>query len=156
VRLNFDLADGLVEGTVGGFYLDQEGDYEARVDLNYVGHTIDFIHGPDTTPSTSKALFATATVRPIDALGITGGLRYTKDRKVYTYFRSNPDGTLPNPGVCFSNPAGFLTDAGGNILVDGNGAPISAPGSQLSSLDMAPNCILNGLFGVPGLFEGDR
>src|SRR5690606_26594311 len=83
VRLNFEAADGMVQGTVGGFYLDQEGDYTARVDLNYVNPTIDFIHGPDSTPSTTKALFATVTVRPVDALGITGGVRYTKDKKVY-------------------------------------------------------------------------
>ncbi len=60
--------------------------------------TIDFLHGPDTTPSDTKAVFATATVHPIEDLGITAGLRYTKDKKDYTYFRSNPDGSLPNPG----------------------------------------------------------
>ena len=156
VRLNFDAVDGMLQGTVGGFYLDQSGEYVARVDLNYVGHTIDFIHGPDTTPSTTKAVFGTLTLRPTDMISITGGLRYTKDKKVYTYFRSNPDGSLPNPAVCFSNPAGFLTDAAGNILVDGNGDPTSAPGSQLSSLDYSPNCILNGLFDVPGEFSGNR
>ena len=136
VRLNFEAVDGMVQGTVGGFYLDQAGDYTARVDLNYVNPTIDFIHGPDTTPSTTKALFATVTVRPIDALGITGGVRYTKDKKVYTYFRSNPDGTLPNDGMgvapgtpCLSTPAAVFVE---------------------------PNCILGGLFGVPGEFKGDR
>ena len=129
VRLNFEAADGLLQGTVGGYYLDQEGQYTARVDLNYVNPTIDFIHGPDTTPSTTKALFATVTVRPIDALGLTGGLRYTKDRKVYTYFRSNPDGTIPGTA---SSPC--------------------PPGPPFG----APNCILAGLFGVPGEFKGDR
>ncbi len=133
IRLNFDAADGLLQGTVGGYYLDQEGDYEARVDLNYVGHTIDFIHGPDTTPSTSKALFGTVTLNPTDNFSLTGGLRYTKDKKVYTYFRSNPDGTLPNPALCFADP-------GGNP----------------SSLDSSPNCILSGLYDLPGLFQGDR
>jgi iron complex outermembrane receptor protein len=128
VRLNFEAADGMVQGTVGGFYLDQAGDYTARVDLNYVNPTIDFIHGPDTTPSTTKALFATVTVRPLEALGITGGVRYTKDKKVYTYFRSNPDGTLPNGFNCFVANGVFSE----------------------------PNCILAGLFGIPGEFKGDR
>jgi iron complex outermembrane receptor protein len=128
LRLNFSTDDDMVSGTVGGFYLDQEGDYEARVDLNYVNPTIDFIHGPDTTPSTSKALFATVTVRPIDALGITGGIRYTDDEKTYTYYRSNPDGTIPDGFNCFVANGVFSE----------------------------PNCILSGLFGVPGLFEGDR
>ncbi len=129
VRLNFEAADGLLEGTVGGYYLDQDGTYTARVDLNYVGPTIDFIHGPDSTPSTTKALFGTVTVRPTDALSLTGGLRYTKDKKVYTYFRSNPDGTVPGTASspCPAGPPFF-----------------------------APNCILQGLFNVPGLFEGDR
>ena len=93
LRLNFEMADGLIEGTVGGFYLDQDGEYTARVDLNYAG--IDFIHGPDTTPSTTKAAFGTVTLRPTDMLSFTGGIRYTKDKKTYTYFRSNPDGTVP-------------------------------------------------------------
>jgi iron complex outermembrane receptor protein len=149
LRLNFGALDGLLEGTVGGYYLDQDGEYTARVDLNYVGHTIDFIHGPDTTPSTTKAVFGTVTVRPTDALGITGGVRYTKDKKVYTYYRSNPDGSLPDPALCFANPGGF-------IGFNPDGTPIGAPGAVPSSLDSSPNCILNGLFGVPGEFKGDR
>jgi iron complex outermembrane recepter protein len=107
VRLNFELADGLIEGTVGGFYLDQKGTYTARVDLNYVKPaTIDFLHGPDTTPSTTKAVFATATIHATEDLSFTGGLRYTKDKKDYTYYRSNPDGTIPNPAACalFTQP----------------------------------------------------
>ena len=107
VRLNMKSAGGFVEGTVGAFYLDQQGTYTARVDLNYVAPaTIDFLHGPDTTPSTTKAVFGTATVHPTDALSITGGLRYTKDQKDYTYYRSNPDGTIPNPASCalFTQP----------------------------------------------------
>ncbi len=127
VRLNFELADGLVEGTVGGFYLDQEGVYAARVDLNYVAPaTIDFLHGPDTTPSTTKAAFATVTVRPTDALSITGGLRYTKDKKDYTYFRRNPDGTRPDDACA------------------------------LAGLFGAPNCLLAGIFDITGSFQGDR
>ena len=129
LRLNFEAADGLLEGTVGGFYLHQDGTYTARVDLNYVNPTIDFIHGPDSTPSTTKAAFATLTLHPTDDLSITGGLRYTKDRKVYTYFRSNPDGTIPGTT---SSPC-----------------PAGPPFAT-------PNCILAGLFNVPGLFEGNR
>jgi iron complex outermembrane receptor protein len=107
VRLNFKSGGGLLEGTVGAFYLDQKGIYTARVDLNYVAPaTIDFLHGPDTTPSTTKAVFGTATVHPTEAMSFTGGLRFTKDEKDYTYYRSNPDGTIPNPATCalFSQP----------------------------------------------------
>jgi len=128
VRLNFEAANGMLEGTVGGFYLDQTGTYTARVDLNYVNPTIDFIHGPDSTPSTTKAVFGTFTLRPTDGLSLTGGLRYTKDEKIYTYFRSNPDGTVPNGFNCFVANGVFSE----------------------------PNCILSGLFDIPGAFRGDR
>lgn len=129
VRLNFDAMNGLIEGTVGGYYLDQTGTYTARVDLNYVNPTIDFIHGPDSTPSTTKAVFGTLTLHPTDSLSLTGGLRYTKDEKIYTYFRSNPDGTVP-----------------------GTASSVCPPGPPFA----APNCILTGLFNIPGRFAGNR
>jgi iron complex outermembrane recepter protein len=131
VRLNMKSANGFVEGTVGAFYLDQKGTYTARVDLNYVAPTIDFLHGPDTTPSTTKAVFGTATIHPTEAMSFTGGVRYTKDQKDYTYFRSNPDSTIPNPGLCFANPPG-------------------------GSLVAYPNCILSGIYDVTGSFRGNR
>jgi iron complex outermembrane receptor protein len=99
----------------------------ARVDLNYVKPaTIDFLHGPDTTPSTTKAVFATATVHPTEDLSLTAGGRFTKDKKDYTYYRSNPDGTIPPaaPGAC--------------------------------ALFTAPNCLLAGIYGITGSFRGDR
>jgi iron complex outermembrane recepter protein len=131
VRLNFKSDSGFLEGTVGAFYLEQKGIYTARVDLNYVGPVIDFLHGPDTTPSTTKAVFSTVTVHPTEAMSFTGGLRYTKDKKDYTYYRSNPDSTVPNPALCFANPPG------GSVVA-------------------YPNCILAGIFGVTGTFKGDR
>ncbi len=130
VRLNFKAGDGLLEGTVGGFYLSQKGTYTARVDLNYVSPVIDFIHGPDATPSTTKALFGTVTLHPVENMSLTGGLRYTKDKKDYTYFRSNPDGSLPNGFNCF---------------VPGQGGVFSEP-----------NCLLAGIYNVTGTFKGDR
>jgi len=127
LRLNFKGGDGLFEGTVGAFYLDQEGTYTARVDLNYVAPaTIDFLHGPDTTPSTTKALFGTVTFHPIENASLTGGLRYTKDKKDYTYFRRNPDGTRPDAGCAAAGLFG------------------------------APNCLLAGIYGITGSFKGDR
>jgi len=127
VRLNMKSSGGFIEGTVGAYYLDQQGTYTAHVDLNYVAPvTIDFLHGPDTTPSTTKAVFGTATIHPTDALSFTGGLRYTKDKKDYTYYRSNPDGTVPNPTAC---GPGFFT---------------------------LPNCLLAGIYGITGSFKGDR
>ena len=128
LRLNFEAADGFLTGTVGGYYLDQEGTYTARVDLNYVIPTIDFLHGPDTTPSNTKAAFATVTLHPTAMMSLTGGIRYTKDKKDYTYFRRNPDGTQPDPVNCFVT---------GSVFAEAN-------------------CILSGIYDVTGTFEGER
>lgn len=130
VRLNMGSANGFIEGTLGAFYLDQKGVYTARVNLNYVGPAIDFLHGPDTTPSETKAVFATATIHPTEALSFTAGLRYTEDKKDYTYFRSNPDGSVPNPGACAPPPA--------------------------TDWWSTPNCLLAGIYDITGSFKGDR
>jgi iron complex outermembrane receptor protein len=128
VRLNMKSGGGFIEGTIGAFYLKQKGTYTARVDLNYVVPSIDFLHGPDTTPSRTKAVFGTATIHPTDAWSVTGGLRYTKDAKDYTYFRRNPDGSLPNLVNCF--------------VVNG--------------VFSEPNCLLANIYDVTGSFRGDR
>ncbi|MEO6387276.1 MAG: TonB-dependent receptor [Croceibacterium sp.] len=135
VRLNGGFGDGLLEYTLGGFYIDQQGSYTARVDLNYAG--IDFIHGPDTTPSTSKALFFNATLHPTDAWSISGGLRQSWDKKTYTYFRRNPDGTIPGPCQFFTIP-------------QPNG--IAGP----TGIGNSPNCLLVGIFNLDGEFKGKR
>jgi iron complex outermembrane receptor protein len=134
LRLNGSLMDKRIEYTLGGFYFDQNGTYNARVDLNYAG--IDFIHGPDSTPSTSKALFFNGTFHITDAWGVTGGIRHTWDKKDYTYFRSNPDGTVPGPLPCEF----FL------------GAPTAGP----TGIGNSPNCLLIGLYNVTGQFKGTR
>jgi iron complex outermembrane receptor protein len=139
VRLNFGLFDDLVEGTVGAFYFDQYGEYEARVDLNYVAAggppflaaPIDFIHGPDQTPSESKAVFTNISVHPTDALTLTGGLRYSDESKDYTYFRRNPDYTPPNAAVCATGPG-------------------------LTGIRLTSNCALRGFLGTEGNFADTR
>ncbi len=156
VRLNGEVLDGLAQFTVGGFWLDQAGTYTARVDLNYAG--IDFIHGPDTTPSTTKAAFGTLSLFPTENLTLTGGLRYTRDRKIYTYFRSNPDGTVPfvdqgsllgptfeiAPGVFIPTPpiCEFFLDP--------------TVGAGPTGIGNTPNCLLTGLFNITDEFKGDR
>jgi iron complex outermembrane receptor protein len=103
LRLNGTVLN-TVDFTVGGFYADQNGNEEARVDLPYVGagaipgvknFAFDFIHGPDTTPSTSKAVFGHVDWHVLPAVELIGGIRYSKDEKTYTFHRHNPDGTLP-------------------------------------------------------------
>jgi iron complex outermembrane recepter protein len=114
LRLNGSFGESF-DFTAGAYYFKQDGTLEARVDLNYAG--IDFIHGPDPTPSDSQALFLQGVFHATDALSFTAGARYTEDEKDYTYHRHNPDGTLPVP------PTGFPF------------APTQPPNAVLAGLD---------------------
>ncbi|HTU65556.1 MAG TPA: TonB-dependent receptor [Steroidobacteraceae bacterium] len=114
LRLNGSFGDNF-DFTVGGFYFKQDGTLKARVDLNYAG--IDFVHGPDPTPSDSQAAFVHSTFHLSDKLDLSAGARYTKDNKDYVYHRHNPDGTLPTP------PTGFPF------------APTQPPNAVLAGLD---------------------
>jgi iron complex outermembrane receptor protein len=94
--------------TFGLFYLDQDTEEDARVDLPYVG--FDFIHGPDLVPSTNKAAYANAAIHLTQKLDLSLGVRYSEDEKSYTFHRHNPDGTLPQACTTFwfweaGNPA---------------------------------------------------
>src|SRR5690606_13784112 len=109
-------------------YFEHGGTLEARVDLNYAH--IDFVHGPDTTPSKSQALFVHGTYALTDAANLSIGARYSEDEKEYTYFRRNPDGTLPS----------------------------CVPMDPFNPFDpiQPTNCALAGLFNISDKFEGDR
>lgn len=144
LRLNGSLFDKKLEYTLGGFYFDQDGRYTARVDLNYAG--IDFLHGPDTTPSTSKAGFANGVFHVTSAWSISGGVRYTKDEKTYTYYRRNPDGTVPFVTVPPAAP--YLAP----VCQFFQGAPTAGP----TGVGNSPNCLLAGLFGISDTFKGSR
>lgn len=87
LRLNSTIGD--VDYTIGGYYLNQDSTYEARVDLNYA--LIDFKHGPDPTPADTWAVFANATWHVTDRMNITAGLRYSDEYKAYTHYRHNGD-----------------------------------------------------------------
>jgi iron complex outermembrane receptor protein len=133
LRLNGTVS--IVDFTVGAFYFDSDGFYTARVDIPYGG--LDFIHGPDPTPSRNQALFATATVNFTDQFHVTAGLRYSEDKKEYEYLRHNPDYTdIQGPCNFFlGNPPGLLGPTG--------------IGNQ-------PNCLLFGINGTTATFEHDN
>jgi iron complex outermembrane receptor protein len=133
LRLNGKVLDDKLEFTLGGIYFKRDGTLSARVDLNYAG--IDFIHGPDPTPASSKAIFGNFTFHATDAFNITAGLRQTWDKKDYTFFRRNPDLTVPN-GPC----AFFL------------GAVTAGP----TGIGNAPNCLLNTLYNTSAGFKGNK
>ncbi len=131
LRLNGSL--GILDFTVGGFYFDTDGFYTARVDLPYAG--LDFIHGPDPTPSNNKALFANATFNFTEKLHLTAGVRQSWDKKEYEYLRHNPDYTD------VQGPCNFFL-----------GAPTAGP----TGIGNQPNCLLFGVNGTTATFENDQ
>src|SRR5437016_2357987 len=123
LRLNMDFSK-VAHATVGGYYSDEKTTYYTLQDIRYVGAPVppflcvvpetqgicpffplQFI-GNDPVKTTSKAAFGTLTWNATDALAVTGGLRYTKDYKGYTYYRYNLDGVTINQ---FVDPGGALT-----------------------------------------------
>jgi iron complex outermembrane recepter protein len=113
-RINAEISDQL-QATVGAYYSDEETTYYTLQDIRYVSFGIgvpgvacpglptptcpifplQFI-GNDPVRTKSKAIFGTAIFKATDALTVTGGFRYTKDSKDYTYFRFNLDGRTIN------------------------------------------------------------
>ena len=131
LRLNVDFSKAL-RATVGGYYSDEKTTYYTLQDIRYVGigvpgdvcaaafgglptpgcpiYPLQFL-GNDPVKTTSKAAFGTLFWDATEALSFTGGLRYTKDYKSYTYYRFNFDGITINP---FVDPVGAANGAGYN------------------------------------------
>jgi iron complex outermembrane receptor protein len=93
LRLNGKVSDQL-QYTLGAYYSDQKTTYYTLQDLRYAPFPLQFV-GNDPVPAESKAVFATVIWSPMEALNVTGGLRYTKESKDYTFVRLNLNGT-PN------------------------------------------------------------
>lgn len=94
-----------------------------------------FIHGPDPTPSTNKAVFANVTLNLADNFHLTGGVRESWDKKEYLYRRRNPDLT-PVQGPC-------------NFFL---GAMTAGP----VDIGNQPNCLLFGVDGTTATFKNDQ
>jgi iron complex outermembrane receptor protein len=94
LRLNGKIGDQ-IDFTVGGFYSDQRSTYFTRQDIRYIAPGLNFqFMGNDPVNADSKAVFGTVIARPIEGLTFTGGLRYTKESKDYTFVRKNYDGSV--------------------------------------------------------------
>jgi iron complex outermembrane receptor protein len=144
LRLTGQAMDEMLDFTVGGIYFKRDGTLTARVDLNYAG--IDFVHGPDPTPASSKAVFGNFTFHATDAFNITAGLRQTWDKKDYLFRRRNPDlSNIQGPCVFFQQLGAFQAGTGGPPTVAGP----TGIGNQ-------PNCLIFGLNNQPASFKGDR
>jgi len=93
LRLNGSFGK-LIDFTVGGFYLDARSVNKGRIDAPVLFGT-DFLLA-DRVKSDTEAAFAHAVAHILPKLNLTGGIRYTKESKDYTYLRQNVDGT-PSP-----------------------------------------------------------
>ncbi|OJY71100.1 MAG: hypothetical protein BGP16_10885 [Sphingobium sp. 66-54] len=90
LRLNGAFgANKEIEYTIGGYYSDQKSVYTSFQGLPASGLRFE---QSDPVTLDSKAVFANVTWSPTEALSINGGIRYTDEKKVYTYVRRGPDG----------------------------------------------------------------
>jgi iron complex outermembrane receptor protein len=124
IRVNSRVGD-FADITVGGFYFDANTSLDARVDLGYVG--FDFIHGRDPVDTRNIAVFANGIFSLTDRLELTAGLRYSDDKKDYSYVRTNPDFSSIQP--CLGPPG--------------------TPGNP-------PNCLISSLDGTSSTFQDER
>jgi iron complex outermembrane receptor protein len=86
VRLNGAALNKTLQYTVGGFYMKQFTNILAGSDLRRITETA-FWNNDDTRANT-KAAFAQVSWKPVPALTLTGGLRYTDDYKTYVFGRT--------------------------------------------------------------------
>jgi iron complex outermembrane receptor protein len=94
VRLNAEL--GRLEYTLGGFYSSQKTVFQGFFDIRPYGiqYTTD-----DRIPAETAAAFATAIYPVTDALTVTAGVRYTYEKKDYTFFHFKLDGSVDDPAL---------------------------------------------------------
>ena len=89
LRLSGAIA-ALLDWTLGAYYFEGNGTITGN---NFVspGLSNETVNSSDDhIPSTSKSVFAHAVWHVTDRLNLTGGVRYTKDEKSYSFFRGNP------------------------------------------------------------------
>jgi len=125
LRLNAEITKQ-INSTLGAYYSDEKTTYYTLQDIRYVAlglpapvcaaigglptetcpiFPLQFI-GNDPVRTKSKAVFGTVIWNATDALTFTGGLRYTKDYKSYTFYRYDLNGKTIN---AFLDPMHTLT-----------------------------------------------
>ena len=94
-----------LDWTAGAYYVDQSrAQHIGQIDLYYA--QLNFIHGPDPTPSDSQALFFHTAWHLTERLDLSLGYRKTEDFKFYQWQRHNPDGTEIVPCLPRAIPGG--------------------------------------------------
>ena len=107
LRLNVQPVD-TINIVLGGYYFKQSTTYFSYQDLRYVPvYPLQF-QQPDVVNADSKAVFANVGWEIVPNLNLNAGIRYTKESKVYNYFRLNLDGTIN----AFLDPVGAQYGAG--------------------------------------------
>jgi len=92
VRLLGNLFDGLVDLTLGGFYINTKGTNPSRVQTEGFTNALDF-YGDDQNTLKAFAAFGAVDLHPTEKLTISGGLRYSDERKTYRFDRDySPSG----------------------------------------------------------------
>ncbi len=118
LRATGSILDSKVDYAVGGIYFHQKTIYANREDdpflagiFGTLSHpTFDFL-GDDPTVVNTEAGFAHLTWKATDKLNFAGGVRYTHERKAYTFERLNLDGQTPY--LVLSDPANPLNGVTG-------------------------------------------
>lgn len=95
VRLSGSSLGGAVDWTVGGFYFKANDRTGGRVYFPTVFDTL----LDDPIESTSVSGFAHASWHITDRLNLTGGVRYSDEKKDYVYNREDPNTGLPPPSL---------------------------------------------------------
>jgi iron complex outermembrane receptor protein len=92
VRLLGNFLDGFLDFTLGAFYINTAGSNPSRVQTEGFTNALDFF-GDDRNTLKAWAAFGAVDVHPIENLTISGGLRYSDERKTYTFNRDySPSG----------------------------------------------------------------
>ena len=86
LRLSASVSS-LLDATLGGYYYDADSTLGGRIDVEAAGLEFAF---DDPFKQTSKSGFLHVVVHPSSRLNITGGIRYTKEDKDYTFTRFSP------------------------------------------------------------------
>jgi iron complex outermembrane receptor protein len=118
VRLSGVGLNERLDYTVGAYYVDQsKAQHIGQINLYYT--QLNFVHGPDLTPSDSKAVFFHTAWHLAERLDLSVGYRKTEDSKFYQWQRHNPDGseiTVPCiPGLP-GGPANLLQSPNCSLL----------------------------------------
>ncbi len=102
------IVGDILDWTIGGYYYDASGTSGGRVTLSGGlaegggGLDLDILFR-DPVETTSKSAFVHTVWHPAEGLNLTGAVRYTDDRKSFTFNRYDLDGS-PHPTL------GSLTD----------------------------------------------